>query len=293
MTIYQKPKKRAHKGFFYLNDEVVINSLSALESGKVDEIVSKTVVAREGGFSGELKGGVPGIGASVGGGKKATSEVEEEMVRTRTRFSIFDAWYALLQQEKAIGTFEGWGTEALAGVSAGDTVELRAGLSLGPLQTVMRLFLWFADQAAKPGTAFSQKGEEAKATKQGAQMMRTLMGIDNGVEDEIPLVAVPLGDEGPQVILGISPKWMIGKLGQLGGDFGIVAQVARVIPRDEEYPILRLTKDVTPTPMEIDTLKTVVSGYIAPAKELGVEVDPEESVVKGPALVLNPIAIYR
>lgn len=82
MTVYKKPKKRAHKGFFYLNDEVVINSLSALESGKVDEIVSKTVVAREGGFSGELKGGVTGIGASLGGGKKATSEVEEEMVRT-------------------------------------------------------------------------------------------------------------------------------------------------------------------------------------------------------------------
>lgn len=119
------------------------------------------------------------------------------------------------------------------------------------------------------------------------------MGVDNGEEDEIPLVAVPVGEEGPQVILAISPKWMIGKLGQLGGDFGIVAQVARVIPQGEEYPILRLTKDVTPTPMEINTLKTVVSGYVNPAKELGVDVDPEESVVRGPALVLNPIAIYR
>ena len=28
MSIYRAPKKRIHRGFFYLNDETVINSLS-------------------------------------------------------------------------------------------------------------------------------------------------------------------------------------------------------------------------------------------------------------------------
>lgn len=293
MAVYKKPSKRAHKGFFYLNDEAVINSLSALESGKVDEIVSRTTTAREGGFSGDIKIPIPAAGLSAAAGKKSSSEIEEEMVRTRTRFSVYEAWLDYLQREKSLGMFSGWGADALDGVESGDTVELRAELSLGSLQTVLRLFLWFADQAAKQDSPFAQKGDQLKETKQSARMVKTTMGIDADDDEEVPLLAVPRGDTGPQVILTISPKWLIGRLGQLGGDFGMVAQVTRVIASGEEYPILRLTKDVVPTPLEINTLKDVVANYVEPARALGVEVDPEESVVKGPALILEPIAIYR
>ena len=51
-TIYKKPDKQAHKGFFYLNDETVINSLSALESGKVEKLLwqEKVVLQEKHGF---------------------------------------------------------------------------------------------------------------------------------------------------------------------------------------------------------------------------------------------------
>ena len=38
MAKYKAPKVRLHRDFFYLNDVVSINLLSALESGKVDEL---------------------------------------------------------------------------------------------------------------------------------------------------------------------------------------------------------------------------------------------------------------
>lgn len=38
---YHRPEKRIHRGFYYLDDETVINSLSAVEAGKVDEVVAK------------------------------------------------------------------------------------------------------------------------------------------------------------------------------------------------------------------------------------------------------------
>lgn len=288
----QKPSKRAHKGFFYLNDEAVINSLSALESGKVDEIISRTTTAREGGFGGDVKVPIPAVVLSATAGKKSSSEIEEEMVRTRTRFSVFEAWLDCLQREKSVGVFDGWGSNALEGVDPGDTVKLRAELSLGSLQTALRWYLWFADQAAKPDSPFVQPKEDIKKIKQGAKMIKAIMGI-TAEEDEIPLLAVPRGDDGPQVVLSVSPKWLIGKLGQLGGDFEIVGQVTRLIPHGEEYPILRLTKDIVPTPLEIDTLKSAVAEFVEPAKLIGVQAGPEESVVKGPALILDPIAIYR
>ncbi|PQZ99345.1 hypothetical protein CQ017_06605 [Arthrobacter sp. MYb224] len=291
MAIYQSPKNRLHRDFFYLNDEVAINSLSALESGKVDEIVSRTTTAREGGFSGEVK--IPVVDLGVGASKKASSEIEEEMVRTRTRFSIFDAWYQLLHEKKAVGAFDGWGEGALEGVEPGDTIEFRAELSQGPLQTVLRLFLWFADQATRDGNLFSQKGEELKTTANSSKSIRQLLGDASDDDDEVPLLATPVGQPGPSVLLSVSKKWLIGRMGQLGGTFGIVGQVVQIVEAGEEYPVLRLTKDVSPTPLEIDTLKDAVQHFVEPAKGLGVEVEASESVVQGPVLVIKPIAIYR
>lgn len=291
MAVYKSPKERLHRDFFYLNDEVAINSLSALESGKVDEIVSRTTTAREGGFSGEVK--LPVVDVGVGGSRKSSSEIEEEMVRTRTRFSIFDAWYRLMHDKKALGTFDGWGESALEGVEPGDTVELRARLSQGPLQTVLRLYLWFAEQAARDGNLFSQKGEARKTTIASSKSIRQILGDESDDEDEVPLLASPVGDAGPSVLLSVSRRWLIGRLGQLGGTFGIVGQVVQLVDADDEYPVIRLTKDVPPTPLEIGTLKEAVQHFVEPAKGLGVDVEASESVVQGPILVIKPIAIYR
>ena len=291
--IYQRPAKREHKGFFYLNDEVVVNSLSALESGKIDEIVSKTTTAREGGFSGDAKLNLPIASANLGANKKSSSEIEEEMVRTRTRFSVFNEWLNYLVENKAIGSFNGWGTDALAGVEMGDTVELRADLSLSPLQTVFRLYIWYAEQAAKQGNWFSQKLEQLKETKKAAKVMKDLIVGMGEEEDQVLLVAKPVGECGPKVLVSVFSKSLIGRLGQLEGKFNIIAQVIYVVPENEEYPVLRLTKDIAPTPLEIKTLKDATKGYAEPAKKIGVTIDSEESVVKGPALILDAIAIYR
>jgi hypothetical protein len=189
MGIYSRPSKKLHRGFAYLNDETVINSLSSLEAGKIDEIVAKINSAREGGF-----GGGAGMSAvHLEGGKKSSSSLEEEIVRTRTRFSVFHTWYDKLTTEKGIGRFDGWGEKALVDVEPGDTIELRATLAITPLQTLFRLFLWFADQARKPGGVWSQNGADLKETKASEQIIKSLVGDE--VNAEVVTTAVPIGDE--------------------------------------------------------------------------------------------------
>jgi hypothetical protein len=70
MATYKKPKNRTHRGFQYLDDETVVNSLSAVEAGQIDEVVSKIASAKEGGLSGNL--GYSGIG--IDAGKKSSTE---------------------------------------------------------------------------------------------------------------------------------------------------------------------------------------------------------------------------
>lgn len=72
-----------------------------------------------------------------------------------------------------------------------------------------------------------------------------------------------------------------------------MGQVVQKVNEGEEYPVLRLTRDVPPTPFEIDTLKDAVQHFVEPAKAMGVQIEASESVVKGPLLVIKPIAIYR
>ncbi|SNS52409.1 hypothetical protein SAMN06309944_0641 [Micrococcales bacterium KH10] len=129
--------------------------------------------------------------------KKSTSSFEEEVVKTRTNFSIFEAWYQKLKAENALGTFDGWGDFALADVEPGHTVEIRGSLQIVPLQTLFRLYRWFAGQVSDKSSPFAQKGEDLQATRAGLKNMETLLGGT----DEVLAMLQPLGDEGPTVRL--------------------------------------------------------------------------------------------
>lgn len=286
MSAYNKPSKQVHRGFVYLDDEKVINSLSAVEAGKIDEVVAKVNSAREGGFG----GGVGIQGAKVEGAKKSSSAFEEEMVRTRTRFSVFELWYQSLLDNKAIGTFDGWGEDALDGVKSGDTVEFRGVCEPAPLQTLLRLYLWFAEKAKSQGHFFSQKGQELAATREGEKNIRLLL---EGNGEEVIFIATPLGGPGPMVAMPVQPEWLIGSLGRAGGEYTVVAQVDRIIEAGEEFPAIRLTQEVGPTPLETGLMKEALAAFIEPAKELGIDISDNEATIPGPALWLEPLAIFR
>ena len=215
------------------------------------------------------------------------------MVRTRTRFSIFELWYQTLRSDNALGLFEEWGQTALDGVKAGDTLEFRGHLETAPIQTMARLYLWFADKAKSQNHLFSQKGEELKETKETERNMKMMLGDPDDEAAEIVVIAVPNGDSGPTVAMPIKERWLIGALGQLGGEYSVVAQVDRLIKVGQELPALRLTRDVAATALEISTLKEAIGHFIEPAKVMGIDVSEGAATIDGPALWLEPIAIFR
>ena len=284
-----KPQTRRHRGFFYLDDDIVTNSLLALESGKIDEIVAKVNSAREGGVGGAL--GMAGVRAE--GGKKSASGFEEEMVRKRTRFSVFELWYQGLIEAKAIGSFQGWGHDALVDVCPGDTLEVRGHLEIAPIETLFRLYLWFAGKAKEQGHVFSQKGEQLKETKEAERNIRMVLGHEDAEDDQVVLIATPNGEPGPLVAFAVKTKWLIGRFGQFGGEYSVIAQVDRILNEGEEIPALRLTRDVAATALEVDTLKKIVENFDDPSRTMGMQIDKNAATITGPALWLEPIAIYR
>jgi hypothetical protein len=284
---YRKPEARVHRGFFYLNDETVINSLSAVEAGKVDEVLARVNTAREGGVG----GGIGIHGAKVEGAKKSSSEFEEEMVRTRTRFSVFEIWRENLVSKKALGFFEGWSPEILTDVQPGETIEFKAKLELAPLQTIFRMFNWFAKQAHTQGSIFAQKGEELKTTKEAERVFRALAGEDENLESVV--LAKPSGGEGPPAAMQLADRWMIGELGHMSGEYTVVGQVDQILKEGEQYPTLRIMHAAPVTILELAVLREIVGNFTESAKTFGLSITPEDATVTGPAVWLTPIAIYR
>jgi hypothetical protein len=156
------------------------------------------------------------------------------------------------------------------------------------------LFLWFAEKAKTPGNPFSQKGDELKSTNEAARNIRLILGAAEEADyAESVLLARPVGNSGPIVAMPVTAQWLIGRIGRLGGQYSIVAQVDRVLKAGEEFPTLRLTHDVAATPLEIDTMREIVGNFVEPAEALGVKISESDASVSGPALWLEPIAIYR
>ncbi|MEU1981665.1 hypothetical protein [Nocardia sp. NPDC019395] len=291
-TIYQPPEEALHRGFFYLNDELVTNSLSSLEAGQVDDVVSKAVIAREGG--GSLGGGLAVGAANLKGdySKKGSTTMEESLTKTRTRFSIFQIWYDLLRDRKALGTFKGWGPEALKGVEPGHTLVIQAAIDVVPIYAVLRIFLWYSGQVANRNTLFGEMSDgDIEQTGQIANMVRFLLGGEE--RNAFSVLAEPTGSPGPAVGMELDDRWIIGGTRSLGGVYTIVGQVHRVLAPDEWMQTLRLINEGVATTLEKEIMREAISNFIEPATTFDMTVRREDGEIHGPALWLEPIAIFR
>jgi hypothetical protein len=138
-------------------------------------------------------------------------------------------------QQEGSRVLRGWSPEILNDVQPGETVEFKAMLDLAPMQTIFRMFNWFATQARTQGSLFAQKGEELKSTKEAERVFRALAGEDENLESVV--LAKPTGGEGPPVAMQLADRWMIGELGHLSGEYTIVGQVDQILEEASNIPL--------------------------------------------------------
>lgn len=288
MAGYNKPKTRLHREFLYLNHETVINSLSAVEAGKVDEIIQKASEAREGGLEGTL-----GYGPlKATGGKKKTADIHEEMVRTRTIFSAFDAWYNYLKAAEAFGTLDNWDEEIREEVGVGDTVQFTARVTLAPLHRVFLTFISFANEAGNPDSALKQSNSEVAGIRKTARMMTGWLRGKSESRHQLVQIA-PFGIEHPRIMAGLDEAFLIAGGQNLEGEFTVIGQIEALLDDEESYPAIRALRDTPPTALEVKVMSEGMKNMIEPAKALGVEIDEDDIVFKSPTVILHPIAIFR
>jgi len=214
------------------------------------------------------------------------------LVRTRTWFSAFDAWYRHLQDNEGLGSFDAWGEDVRNEMSVGDTIEFTADVRLSPLHKLITTFVSYAKGA---GTAKSPFPVDAKAAAEAKKIAPRMEQWITGGHDRRNLLVylLPGGAAYPRIVARLDDKYIVGDLDNIEGRFTVVAQVDALLHDDERDSVIRVVRDVPPTPMEVETINTALAPFAEAGRGLGVVVNDDDFTFASPTMIVRPIAIWK
>lgn len=288
--IYKSPEQNLHRSFVYLDDQLVVNSLSALEAGKIDSVVTKINEARDSGFSGSISAGALAVKGSAEGGKKKQSSFEDELIRIRTQFSIFEAWYQYLIENKALGELlvpEEWGQAPL---KVGEVIRLQGSVKTFEIYPLARMYADYVKNSKIPGHPWYVKGDSAKKITQAAENMKHIFGAEG--EMRIP-ARMDFPEEVGDIAFILGEEKLLGSPAPLEGEYTVVGQVAEILKPGAWSPTLRLMPKAPKNEFERETVTEMLANFEDASGKFGISDVKSMGEFTGPALILEPIAIFR
>jgi len=288
MSGYKKPKRQLHRDFLYLDDATVVNALSAMEAGEVDEIIEQSQVMKETGIDGNLGYGPAKLAAKKG--KKA--DVTANLVRTRTAFSAFDAWYQYLRSEDGLGELTGWGDDTRDELEVGDTLEVKARVEFAPIHKLFAIFLAYVDSANKPDSFVTvQTNDLAKMKKVAGQARGMMRGADGATSNLVYIH--PLGIKSPLVVGALSDNHFVGDKANMDGEYKVVLQVTALLDRSDSLAAIRAISNAPRTDTEMTRSTEALAGLEDVASKMGVTIVDADKSFTYPTVMVRPLAIYR
>jgi hypothetical protein len=109
----------------------------------------------------------------------------------------------------------------------------------------------------------------------------------------LPIYLAPLDVAEPRVMARLDEDYMLSPKEAIDGFYTVIGQVDQLLESDEEISVIRVIRDVPPTPLEVTTISEALSHFIEPAKKLGVDVSQDDLSVRSPSVMLRPIAVFR
>jgi hypothetical protein len=280
-----KPKSNVFRTFLYIDAGEVINSLSALEGGEVDEVLTR--IAEEGG--GEL-GAEIGAGPVRGrAGKHKQKKLEEEIRRRRTEYSAASGLLRLLNEQDAVGKISGsYGQDVYSELEEQMLLEFRAQIRVHPLhQMISAGRAWLA---AAPTFGISKA--DVQSVKEIVAIFET-MSQASGERKTFLAFAEIVGNQSEfKLVVPIQERYLLVPLDEFIGRATFVAQVDRILD-DEEVLALRLIRNAPQLPIEREGILEALPELLEGFRELGIDADMSDFILAKPAVILKPIAIYK
>jgi len=294
MSSFKKPKASAYKRFLYIDEDDVLNSLSVLEGGAIDEVLHRRGEEGSGGLSGELAASIPVIGNVKGkGGKNRAEKLEEEIRRRRTIYSATEALLTKLEKDEAIGVIEGdYTPEIYEELEENITLRFEAEIRIHPLHQLVNVTQGWSQLAQDFGFPKKEINEFNKVAR---QIESAFHGRDKA--DKKLVVFAETGSEYPdyKLVMPVQMSDMLVALDEFSGKATFIAQVDHILEEGEEYLAARIVRNSPVLPAERNMMLEMLPALEAlqEESELGLRISRNDVMLRKPAVLLKPLCIYK
>jgi hypothetical protein len=292
MVGFKKPKKGSYKRFLYIDGNEAVNSLSAIEGGSIEEILSRA--AEEGSGGGQLEAGLGFSGAKVGGKaqKKKARRYEEEILRKRTEHSAVSILLEKLRGGDEIGIIESYTPDIHEQIEEDELYEFKAEIRLHPFHQFVSIVQGWSEtgenldgdpQEIEELVEIARQAENLFHGKNKDQKALVVFAEMEGVMSEYKLV-VPIKRSGLRV-----------PLDEFSGRATFVAQVERKLEDGDRVLAARIVRNAPVLPMEREMMLEMLPALQGAAEDpdLGLEIDEADVLLREPALIMKPLCIFK
>lgn len=295
MSSFKKPNKsNIYKRFLYIDEKEVLNSLSGIQGGEIDQIFQRLGEGGDGGLGFDVAVDVPGIGRAGGkASKNKNKKLEQEILRKRTVQSATVALLDHLHENEAIGIIEGAYTpEIYEELEENMPVEFQADIRIHPLNQLVSVVQGWSEMAANFGIS---KKEAREFTEIARQIEAAFHGRDKSKKTMIIFAETDGQPQEYKLVLPIHVDDLMVSLDELSGTATFVAQVDRIVEEDKEVLAARVVRNSPVLPAERNMMLEMLPALqeLQGDEGIGLKIDRDDIVLSKPSVLLKPICIYR
>lgn len=284
---FTKPASKIYRRFLYLDGEEVINSLSGLEGGDIDEILTQTSTDDVGGsdIGVDLKA-VKGRRA-----KQARRGLIEAVRQKRTLHSAATSFLDKLHERNAIGIVHGEYTpEVYEQFEDRMLVELEANVRLHPLHQALAA----TRELTRAASAFGAEKANINELREIEEVIRLVAHGSSKSEDAVLVfIGTDSTPDEYRIVARLEQRNVLVNLNDLGGTATVVGQIAKRLRHDDEIQVVRVLKNAPLLEFERETLAEAIPELVGALSLLGIETSIDDFILRRPAVMLKPLWIFR
>lgn len=266
------------RNFLFLDTSALADYLSTLQGSVLEGSVDQTEIGKK------EKGGK--LGARISSVGLEANLSSGSSMETKQKLSVpaaaqFQQLYALLEQEEAIQELDAFDEDIWGQLRRREILEVQATIRLPDAYTTMRL----AENALPLLDVIDALGQDAfpdAQTKQQFEAMRRIGKLTD--EKPVPLIFEAISTPGFGFATHLPKQYLRCELSELQGEATVFGTVQRIIPKGQQQEMF----NVLPIMTIPNTTMIKRQQMLQELADKGLA-----EVIKGPAILLTPLAIYR
>ncbi|KPV50449.1 hypothetical protein SE17_26895 [Kouleothrix aurantiaca] len=263
------------RDFLFLDTQVISDYLSSLEGYIVEGPVEQTESGEKGADGKfDLK--------AVSAGAKLSKSTETKRKLAITDVAQFQQLYDLLEEQEELQYLEAFDEAIWNQLRRGEVLEIQAKIKLPKGLLITR----DVENIAPLLDLMQFLGQDPLADQQAKTAFEGMRAVGKSIEDQpIPIIFEAVSTPRFTFVAHLPKKYIRRDLIELQGEATVFGKIQRVLPKGERLEVFSLVPSLTGA--------TSINRQQRRKMQKNANDNQVTEEIKGPAIILNPVAVYR